>query len=139
MDPASPNPYPPAGTVIDNKYRIERMLGEGGMGAVAEATHLLFHTSVALKFMNPQFMLFPGAVERFLNEGKASATIQSEHVVRVTDGGKLNTGAPYLVMDFMDGCDLADLLVKQGKPGLPVERTVHFVVQVLRGLQVAHA
>src|SRR5947209_6666522 len=73
------SPYPLSGEILDGKYRVEKLLGEGGMGAVARATHLLLHRTVAVKFMNPQFMTFPGAVERFLNEGRASGAIRSEH------------------------------------------------------------
>ncbi len=139
MSGQPPNGYPTTGEIIDGKYQIERMLGEGGMGAVAKAIHLLLRAPVALKFMNPQYVSFPGAVERFLNEGVASKAIKSEHVVQVSDVGKLPSGAPYLVMDCLDGRDLSELLTEQGKPGLEIERVVHFMSQILRGLQVAHA
>lgn len=132
------SPYPSPGEILDDKYRIEKMLGEGGMGAVVRATHLLLHRTVAVKFMNPIFMSFPGAVERFLNEGRASGAIRSEHVVPVTDVGCLPSGTPYLVMECLDGLDLADLLARDG-PTLPTPRAVHFVIQILRGLQAAHA
>ncbi len=138
-DPSLPSPYPPPGEVLDGKYRVEKLLGEGGMGAVARATHLLLHRTVAVKFMNPQFMTFPGAVERFLNEGRASGLIKSDHVVPVSDVGCLPSGTPYLVMECLYGLDLADLLARDGPSGLPIQRAVHFVLQVLRGLQSAHA
>jgi serine/threonine-protein kinase len=131
--------YPGPGEILDGKYRVEKLLGEGGMGAVARATHLLLHRTVAVKFMNPQFMSFPGAVERFLNEGRASGVIKSDHVVPVSDVGCLSTGTPYLVMECLYGLDLADLLARDGPSGLPVQRAVHFVLQILRGLQAAHA
>ena len=131
--------YPLSGEILDGKYRVEKLLGEGGMGAVARATHLLLHRTVAVKFMNPQFMSFPGAVERFLNEGRASGAIRSDHVVPVSDVGCLQSGTPYLVMECLYGLDLADLVARDGPSGLPVERAVHFVVQILRGLQAAHA
>ena len=134
-----PSPYPAAGEVIDGKYQLERVLGEGGMGCVARAYHLLLRAPVALKFMNPQFMNFPGAVERFINEGIASKKIKSDHVVPVDDVGKLASGAPYLVMPCLEGMDLADLLARDGEPGLPIARAVHFTLQILRGLQAAHA
>ena len=133
------SPYPLSGEILDGKYRVEKLLGEGGMGAVARATHLLLHRTVAVKFMNPQFMTFPGAVERFLNEGRASGAIRSEHVVPVSDVGCLPTGTPYLVMECLYGLDLADLVARDGPSGLPVSRAVHFVIQILRGLQAAHA
>lgn len=134
-----PSPYPAAGDIVDGKYKIEKMLGEGGMGAVARATHVVLGGTLALKFMNPQFMSFPGAVERFVNEGRASKAIKSDHVLPVTDVGLLPNGTPYLLMECLYGLDLADLLAREGPSGLPVERAVHFVVQILRGLQAAHA
>lgn len=134
-----PSPYPSPGEIIDGKYQIERTLGEGGMGCVARAYHMLLRAPVALKFMNPQFVTFPGAVERFINEGIASKKIRSDHVVPVEDVGKLPSGAPYLVMPCLEGLDLADLLARDGTPGLPSPRAVHFTLQILRGLQAAHA
>src|SRR3954462_230666 len=128
----APNVYPSAGEVIDGKYQIERMLGEGGMGAVAKATHLLRRAPVALKFMSPNVMSFPGAVERFLNEGVAASQIDSDHVVHIFDVGKLHNGAPYLVMEYMQGHDLAEVLQREGRPGLDVARSVHFTLQTLR-------
>src|SRR5579859_7527008 len=130
--------YPQPGEVLDGKYRIERMLGEGGMGAVAKATHLLRRAPVALKFMSPAVTAVPGAVERFVNEGVAASQIDSDHVVKVFDVGRLPNGSPYLVMEFLDGLDLGQLIEREG-PTLPVERAVHFTIQALRALQTAHA
>ena len=139
MTDALPSPYPAAGEIVDGKYKIEKILGEGGMGAVARATHVVLGGTVALKFMNPQFMSFPGAVERFVNEGRASKAIKSDHVLPVSDVGLLPNGTPYLLMECLYGLDLSDLLARDGPSGLPVQRAVHFVVQILRGLQAAHA
>jgi serine/threonine-protein kinase len=138
VDP-QPSPYPAAGEIIDGKYKIEKILGEGGMGAVARATHVVLGGTLALKFMNPQFMTFPGAVERFVNEGRASKAIKSDHVLPVNEIGLLPNGAPYLCMECLYGLDLADLLARDGPSGLPIQRAVHFTVQILRGLQSAHA
>jgi serine/threonine-protein kinase len=134
-----PSPYPASGEIVDGKYRIEKILGEGGMGAVARATHVVLGGTMALKFMNPQYLTFPGAVERFVNEGRASKAIKSDHVLPVQDVGMLPNGAPYLLMECLYGLDLADLLARDGPSGLPVQRAVHFMVQILRGLQAAHA
>jgi len=134
-----PSPYPSPGDVIDGKYRCERLLGVGGMGAVALATHLLRKAPVALKFMNPAVMAEPSATERFINEAIAASRIDSEHVVKIFDVSQLPSGAPYLVMEYLEGQDLAQILANEGKPGLEsLPRAVHFVVQILRGLQVAH-
>ncbi|MFO0678277.1 MAG: protein kinase [Polyangiaceae bacterium] len=133
------NVYPRPGDTIDGKYQVERMLGEGGMGAVAMATHLLRRAPVALKFMSPQVISFPGAVERFVNEAVAASQIDSDHVVKIFDVGKLPTGAPFLVMEYLQGRDLAAVLETDGRPHLDIGRSIHFTLQVLRGLQVAHA
>ena len=139
MTQAEPNRYPAAGEVIDGKYRIDRMLGEGGMGAVAGAFHLLRKAPVALKFISPDVIRVPGAVDRFVNEAVAASQIDSDHCVRIYDVGQLPTGLPYIVMEMMSGCDLSELLEREGQNGLPVTRSVHFVLQILRALQVAHA
>jgi serine/threonine-protein kinase len=131
------SPYPQPGEVLDGKYRIERLLGEGGMGAVAKATHMLRRAPVALKFMSPAVLALPGAVERFVNEGVAASQIDSDHVVKVFDVGRMPTGTPYLVMEFLDGCDLGQLLHGAGGR-LDVPRAVHFSLQILRALQTAH-
>lgn len=109
------------------------------MGAVARAYHGQLQTPVAIKFMNPQFLTFPGARERFLNEGRASGRIKSDHVVPVSHAGETEKGIPYLVMECLHGLDLADLLARDGAPGLPIQRAIHFLLQVLRALQAAHA
>ncbi len=131
--------YPKAGEVLDGKYLVDKMLGEGGMGAVALATHQLRKARVALKFMNPMYLAVPGAVERFHNEGVAASQISSDHCVQIFDVGALPSGAPYLVMEYLQGVDLSELLQRDGRPGLPTERAIHFVLQALRGLQAAHA
>ncbi len=135
---APPSPYPQTGEVLDGKYRIERLLGEGGMGAVAKATHLLRRAPVALKFMSPAVLQMTGAVERFVNEGVAASQIDSDHVVKIFDVGRMASGAPYLVMEYLEGCDLAQLLEREG-PVLPGPRAVNFTLQILRALQTAHA
>ncbi len=135
---ATASTYPQPGDVLDGKYRVERLLGEGGMGAVAKATHLLRRAPVALKFMSGAVLSLPGAVERFVNEGVAASQIDSDHVVKVFDVGRLPNGSPYLVMEYLDGLDLGQLLEREG-PTLPAPRAVHFVVQALRALQTAHA
>ncbi|HSY24899.1 MAG TPA: serine/threonine-protein kinase [Polyangiaceae bacterium] len=131
------SPYPQPGEVLDGKYRIERMLGEGGMGAVAKATHLLRRAPVALKFMSPAILSMAGTVERFVNEGVAASQIDSDHVVKVFDVGRLSTGAPYLVMEFLDGRDLSDVITHEG-PRIASTRSVHFTLQMLRALHTAH-
>jgi len=127
------------GSIIDDKFQVRRLLGQGAMGAVIEALHLLRRAPVALKFMSPEMMSLPGVVERFLNEGVAASRINSEHVVKVLDVSKLPNGQPYLVMEFLEGEDLAALLEREGESGLAdVGRGIYMVLQILRGLQMAH-
>jgi len=106
--------YPLPGEIIDEKYRVDRLLGAGGMGAVVEAMHLLRRAPVALKFMSARLVHDPAVVERFLNEGVAASRINNEHVVSVLDVSKLPSGQPYLVMEYLEGRDLAKLLLQEG-------------------------
>jgi serine/threonine protein kinase len=133
-----PSPYPEPGEVIDGKYKIERYIGEGGMGAVARAMHLIRKAPVALKFMSPAVTYVPGAVDRFINEAVAASALKSDHVVQVFDVGKLPGGNPYLVLELLDGHDAAQLLEREPH-GIEVPRAAHIVLQVLRALEVAHA
>ncbi len=131
--------YPKPGEVLEGKYEIQRVLGTGAMGAVFRATHLLRKAPVALKFMSPAIMDKPGIVDRFLNEGVAASQIDSEHVVRVLDVSKLPNGQPYLVLEYLEGEDLSELLERElAGDIIDVERCVYVVLQILRGLQVAH-
>ena len=107
--------YPEAGETIEGKYRIEGYIGEGGMGAVARATHLLRKAPVALKFMAPSAMYQPGGVERFLNEAVAASALKSEHIVQVLDVGTMPSKAPYLVLELLEGYDAATLLEREGR------------------------
>ncbi|MEO8798819.1 MAG: serine/threonine-protein kinase [Polyangiaceae bacterium] len=131
------SPYPKRGDVIDGKYEVEQMLGEGGMGAVTKARHLLRRAPVALKFLSPSVLVTPGAIERFVNEAVAASQFESPHVVSIIDVGKLPSGAPYIVMEYLEGKDLAQVIEEKGT--LDVPRAIHFVLQVLRALQAAHA
>src|SRR5918992_3516971 len=98
------------GEVLDDKYRIEKELGRGGMGAVYLATHLGTDRPVALKVITPQFMMEGEFVERFRREAKAAGRLRHPNVVDVTDFGFAGHGAgrvAYLVMEYLDGCTLA--------------------------------
>jgi eukaryotic-like serine/threonine-protein kinase len=130
-------PYAP-GTVLAGKYRIDRLLGEGGMGWVVVATHLQLEQRVALKFMrSSQANSSPEAVGRFLREARAAARIQSEHVARVSDVGTLDDGAPYLVMEYLEGQDLDSLL--QSTPKLSIGTAIEYAIQACEGLGEVHA
>jgi serine/threonine-protein kinase len=124
------------GTLLAGKYRVDRVLGQGGMGVVVAATHVYLGQRVALKFLLPQFLDNHTTVERFLREARASAALRSEHVCRVSDVGTLDTGSPFIVMELLDGSDLATILTTHGP--LPVELASHHVLQACIGLAEAH-
>jgi len=125
------------GDVLAEKYRVERVLGAGGMGVVVEATHLLLSERVALKFLLPQALEDEPSKVRFLREAQAAARIKSPHVARVTDVGSLPNGAPYIVMELLEGTSLERLFDAEGK--LPVEQACNLMLQACEGLAAAHA
>src|ERR1700685_630157 len=90
----APIELPKEGDVLAGKYRIDRVLGQGGMGVVVAAHHTALRQNVAVKFLLPATAQRGDATERFLREARAAASIQSEHVARVTDVGTLESGAP---------------------------------------------
>ena len=128
---------PLVGDVIAGKYRIENIAGEGGMGIVYEAEHVILRQRVAVKALLPGTVTSSEALERFSLEASAIARIASEHVVRVMDAGSLPNGAPYLVMEYLDGCDLEELLGFRRR--LPPSEVVDFALQALDALAHAHA
>lgn len=121
--------------VINGKYRIVRLIGDGGMGSVFEAEHQVLGSHVALKFLHPEIARQPGLKERFLQEARVSATVQSPHICRVSDVDTADEGA-YLVMELLRGEPLQALMDRE--PQLDVPRAVDLTLQVLSGLQAAH-
>src|SRR6516225_1163745 len=91
------------GDMLAGKYRVERVLGAGGMGVVVAARHVELDQLVALKFVREDAIASGDGVQRFLREARAAARLKSEHVARVLDVGKLESGAPYMVMEFLEG------------------------------------
>jgi len=135
-DSAIPAGFEP-GSVIAGKFRIERVLGAGAMGVVVLAWHLQLEDWVAIKFMLPAALSNAEAVARFLREARAAVKIKSEHIARVSDVGTLESGAPYMVMEYLQGQDLAALLAKNGP--LPIEQATEFILQVCEALAEAHS
>jgi serine/threonine-protein kinase len=125
------------GELVSGKYRIIRLIGDGGMGVVYEARHEVLGSSVALKFLHAELAKRPGLTQRFLQEARVSATIQSPHVTHVTDVDTAQDGSPYLVMELLSGQSLQGMLDRQGK--LPQDQVVDFGLQILAGLEAAHA
>jgi len=125
-----------AGDVLAGKYRVDRVLGQGGMGVVVAAHHLQLDERVAIKFLLPEMLASPEATMRFSREARAAVKIKSEHVARVTDVGTLDNGAPYMVMEYLEGSDLAAVVARGA---LPVEQAVDFVLQACEAIAEAHA
>jgi eukaryotic-like serine/threonine-protein kinase len=125
------------GEVIAGKFRVERVLGVGGMGVVVAAMHLELEERVALKFLLPEAASRPEVAARFAREARSAAKIQSEHVARVRDVGTLPDGSPYMVMEFMNGEDLEQVLARVGP--LPVAVATDYVLQASEAIAEAHA
>jgi serine/threonine-protein kinase len=128
---------PREGEVLAGRYRVERVLGIGGMGVVVAAMHLELDERVAVKFLAPNMPPQGDAVARFVREAKAAIKIRSDHVVRVLDSGKLESGAPYIVMEYLDGRDLHAVLEEEGP--LPVQTAVDYLLQACDAIAAAHA
>src|SRR5437868_5040294 len=127
------------GQILDDKYRLERLLGQGGMGAVYLATHLGTERYVALKLIAPQFMRNEEFVERFKREARAAGRLRHPNVVDVTDFGFSSSGAErvaYLVMEYLDGCTLSDVLFEENR--LPLYWVVDILEQVCSAVHEAH-
>jgi serine/threonine protein kinase len=128
---------PTTDEVLADKYRIERVLGRGGMGIVLAAMHVQLEERVAIKFLLPELAHDQALVGRFLREARAAIKIRSEHVVRVLDIGALAGGTPYMVMEHLQGRNFEELLEDQGC--LPSEIAVDHVLQATEALAEAHA
>lgn len=128
---------PEAGDLVAGKYRIERVIGEGGMGRVFAAHHEVLDQRVAVKLLFAEVAERPNVVERFLREAKSTARLKSAHVARVMDAGMTESGLPFLVMECLEGCDLMELLRLSGP--LPLVDVVDYILQGLEGIAHAHA
>jgi eukaryotic-like serine/threonine-protein kinase len=127
-----------AGDVVDGKYRIEGVIGSGSMGVVVAAVQLALGRKVAIKFLLPQAAERADAAIRFLREARAAAKIDSDHVAQVIDVGRLaESGLPYIVMEYLEGPNLAELLRREGP--LAVETALEYVLQACDALAHAHA
>jgi serine/threonine protein kinase len=125
------------GEILAGKYRVDRVLGVGGMGVVVAAHHLELDDKVAIKFLLPETLGNAEAVARFAREARAAVKIKSEHVARVSDVGKLENGAPYMVMEHLEGSDLSGWLTERG--ALPIDQAVEFVLQASEAIAEAHS
>ncbi|HRI62661.1 MAG TPA: protein kinase [Polyangium sp.] len=136
----NPNPSPasiPVGSIIADKYRVERVVGKGGMGVVVAARHIKLHESVAIKLMLNDELCNRESVERFLREARACSKLRNnEHIVRVTDVDTLPNGLPYMVMELLEGKDLDKLLKDHGV--LPIHDACAHLIQACEALGEAH-
>ncbi len=129
---------PAVGEVIANKYRVESLVGRGGMGVVVSARHVQLGQAVAIKLLTlpPDEERRDEAIGRFLHEAQAAARLQSDHVVRIHDVGQLDNGLPFMVMELLSGSDLGSLLDERG--ALPEAEAVDYVLQACAGVAEAH-
>jgi eukaryotic-like serine/threonine-protein kinase len=124
------------GTIVGGKYEVAEQLGEGGMGVVVRALHLTLHEPVAIKFLKASAVERSVAVERFVREARAAATLKNEHIVKVFDVG-VHEGMPYLVMEFLEGRGVGEWVHTEGPMSLPM--AVDVVLQASDAMADAHA
>lgn len=124
------------GQIIADKYRLERLLGRGGMGEVYEARHVVVGRRFALKLLHPHLAQGGSAVARFLREARAAGSLENPHIAAVVDFATTSDGLPFLVMEYLEGRSLGRLLSSEGP--LLVPRAVSLLLQVCRGLEAAH-
>jgi serine/threonine-protein kinase len=122
------------GYVIDGRYRIEKIIGRGGMGVVYRAKHTVIDKLAAIKILLPTED--PDVVERFVNEAKAASSIGNDHIVDTVDFGELPDGSTFFVMEYLEGQTLAKL-IKQEK-SIPLSRAIDFAHQIAEGVGAAH-
>ncbi|MET0411295.1 MAG: protein kinase, partial [Polyangiaceae bacterium] len=125
------------GSVLAGKFRIERVIGIGSMGVVLAATHLGIDEKVAIKFIRSEMQKLPGVLARFAREAKAAVRLKSEHIAQVLDVGVSDSIGPYIVMEYLEGQNLAEILETQGP--LEIRRACHYVMQACEALAMAHA
>lgn len=123
------------GETLGGKYRVDRILGQGGMGVVVGAKHIDLDERVAIKFLLGEPS--SAAVDRFLREARAAVKVKGEHVCRVLDFGRLETGEPYIVMEHLEGTDLAKKIDKEGAQ--PIAAAVGWIIEASDALAEAHA
>ncbi len=125
------------GQVVGGKYRVDRLIGTGGMGTVWEGVHEALGHKVAIKFIKPAYASHPDARKRFEIEARAAAKLKTKHAVQVYDFGVTEDGIPYIVMEYLEGRSLSELLMEKGP--LPGPEVGSIISQAARALAKAHA
>jgi serine/threonine-protein kinase len=128
------DPY--IGTTFDHRYKIQKLLGEGGMGFVYLARHKVIDKKVAVKVLRADLAKDREILDRFLQEAKAASSIGNPHIIDISDFGDLPDSSTYFVMEFLEGQSLGALL--EGDTRLPVDRICHIALQIADGLAAAH-
>ncbi len=136
MSQAAQSDDPLVGTIIAERYRVDEKVGDGGMGAVYRVEHTHMRKRLALKVLHRDLCSYPEIVQRFEREAMAAANIEHPNVANATDFGKLPDGAFYLVLEYVEGIDLRQLL--QRDKFLNPARAVHIALQILGALGRAH-
>ncbi len=132
-----PDPGVDIGHVFLGKYRVEEILGVGGMGVVTKCLHMQLGELVAIKMLRKDVLDDRDAVERFMREAQAAARLRSEYVARVIDVGRFESNVPYMIMEFLDGHDLGELIEERGS--LPVPWATEMMLQAAEALAEAHS
>lgn len=125
------------GNILAGKYRVERTIGTGGMGVVVEATDTRLERRVAIKFLLPEYAEHGEAASRFMREARAAVKIKSDHTARVIDVGTMENGSPYMVMEYLEGADVAQILERDGV--LSVEDAALYIIQACEAVAEAHS
>jgi serine/threonine-protein kinase len=129
------DPY--LGATIDGRYKVEALLGEGGMGVVYRCVHTIIGKKVAMKVLRADLARDAEVTERFLNEAKSASTIGNAHIIDISDFGQFQDGSTYFVMEFLVGVPLSKAV--EGGQAVPVPRILHIARQLAEGLSAAHA
>ena len=124
------------GQTIDQRYRVDSLLGEGGMGLVYRVTHTRLNKTLAMKVLRQENTRDPEVLARFRREAESASNIGNQHIIDVSDFGELTDGSTYLIMEFLDGLDLIDAIDSVDR--MPEERALHIAIQVCRALGAAH-
>ncbi len=133
---AAPAGDPYVGRTVDGRYRIDRAIGEGGMGVVYQATHAVLGKKIALKVLRQEMARDEDVVQRFIQEAQAASTIGHPNIIEISDFGRLQEGAVYFVMEYLEGEALTDLIARGGS--LPMTDAIAIIQQIASALGAAH-
>lgn len=134
--PSMPPPDPLVGRTLDGRYRVEAVLGEGGMGLVYKARHAVLNKPLAIKVLKPEVSRDVEVMDRFKQEAQSASAIGNHHIIDISDFGTLPDGSTYFVMEFLDGLSLTQA-IEQFRP-MPADRVIRVAKQLCDGLGAAH-